>query len=78
LIEQQRKIDRSIILSIIISAINIMEQPGKIIITEELVVEIAKGRVISDLCLKYYSETNPATKKEIFKQIELYQDVLFK
>lgn len=47
-------------------------------ITEELIIEIAKDRVISDLCLKYYSETNPETKKEIFKQIQLYHDVLFK
>jgi hypothetical protein len=47
-------------------------------ITEDLIIEIAKDRVISDLCLKYYSETNPTTKKEIFKQIEMYHDVLFK
>jgi len=55
-----------------------MESQNQITVTEELVIEIAKDRVISDLCLKYYSETNPATKKQIFKEIELHHNILFK
>ncbi len=58
LIEPPQKTDRSIIPSIIISAINIMDI--------ELIIDIAMDKLMSDLCLKYYLEPSEERRKQIY------------
>jgi hypothetical protein len=43
---------------------------------ENLIIEIAIDRLISDLCLKYYLETDKAKREIIFNEIQkLYIDI---
>jgi hypothetical protein len=46
-------------------------------ITKELIEEIAKDRLMSDLCLKYYMEQDPVIKEQLFEQIKQLQKTLF-
>ena len=43
----------------------------------ELVIEIAMDRLMSDLCLKYYLETDEKVKQEIYENeiIPLYKKI---
>jgi len=43
----------------------------------ELVIEIALDRLMSDLCLKYYLETDEKVKQEIYENeiIPLYKKI---
>ena len=40
------------------------------------IIEIAEDRMISDLCLEYYNETDETKKEEIFNKIQdLYKKI---
>ena len=40
------------------------------------IIEIAEDRMISDLCLEYYNETDENKKEEIFNKIQdLYKKI---
>lgn len=43
----------------------------------ELVIDIAKDRMMSDLCLKYYNEQDPIIKERLYEQIKQLQQTLF-
>jgi hypothetical protein len=36
----------------------------------ETIIEIAEDKIIADLCVKYYYETDPIKKQEIFNEIQ--------
>jgi len=46
-------------------------------ITKELIDDIAKDRLMSDLCLKHYTEQDPVIKEQLFEQIKQLQQTLF-
>lgn len=42
----------------------------------QTIIEIAEDRIIADLCVKYYYETNEEIKKRLFDEIqEWYQKI---
>jgi hypothetical protein len=36
----------------------------------ETIIEIAEDRIVGELCVKYYYETDPIKKQELFDQIQ--------
>jgi hypothetical protein len=43
----------------------------------ELITDIAKDRIISDLCVKWYLEVDDEKKKLIFDEIQIIQRQLY-
>tara|TARA_R110000868_G_scaffold29649_1_gene110274 strand:+ start:631 stop:786 length:156 start_codon:yes stop_codon:yes gene_type:complete len=43
----------------------------------ELITDIAKDRIISDLCMKWYLEIDDEKKKIIFDEIQIIQRRLY-
>ena len=43
----------------------------------ELITDIAKDRIISDLCIKWYLEIDDEKKKIIFDEIQIIQRRLY-
>ena len=42
-----------------------------------IIVSIAKDRILSDLCLKWYVETDNEQKKIIFQEIQITHNKLY-
>ena len=39
---------------------------------EETIIQIAEDRIVGDLCVKYYYETDPVKKQELFDEIQAW------
>jgi len=37
---------------------------------EQTIIEIAEDAIIADLCVKYYYETDPIKKQQLFNEIQ--------
>jgi hypothetical protein len=43
---------------------------------EQTIIEIAEDAIIADLCIKYYYETDPVKKQQLFDEIQaLYKKI---
>jgi hypothetical protein len=36
----------------------------------ETIIEIAEDRIVGELCVKYYYETDPVKKQQLFEEIQ--------